>query len=78
MRDVLRELGLPDHGDKNLKIWRHKEYINLYEANVDSLNPVGVKILCKRLEESEQCYLSSKQSQAKRKETDTTDYNILF
>ena len=78
MRDVLRELGLPDHGDKTLKIWRHKEYINLYEANADSLNPVGFQTLRKRLDESEQCYISSKQTQAKRKETDMTDYNILF
>ncbi|KAI8579573.1 hypothetical protein K450DRAFT_241636 [Umbelopsis ramanniana AG] len=53
LRKVLRELGLPDKGDKSTLIKRHKEWISLYNANVDSTDPVDVKVLRKRLLEQE-------------------------
>ncbi|KAI8889000.1 hypothetical protein K501DRAFT_282449 [Backusella circina FSU 941] len=78
MRDILKDLGLPDHGDKALKIWRHKEYINIYEANADSSHPAAFSTLRKRLEDNEQYYLSSKNNQAKRKDNDLTEYNQKY
>ncbi|CAO3684013.1 unnamed protein product [Umbelopsis ramanniana] len=54
LRKVLKELGLPDKGDKNTLIRRHKEWISLYNANVDSTDPVDVRVLRKRLREQEE------------------------
>ncbi|KAH8555725.1 hypothetical protein BGW37DRAFT_146157 [Umbelopsis sp. PMI_123] len=54
LRKVLRDLGLPDKGDKSTLIRRHKEWISLYNANVDSTDPVDVKVLRKRLLEQEE------------------------
>jgi E3 ubiquitin-protein ligase RAD18 len=65
-------LGLPDHGDRNLKIWRHKEYINLYNANFDSQSPVNASTLVQKLATIEQSYLNDKNNQSKRKTPDST------
>lgn len=38
LRDVIRDLGIPSRGDKQTLEKRHKEWINLWNANVDSKN----------------------------------------
>ncbi|CEG83307.1 hypothetical protein RMATCC62417_17252 [Rhizopus microsporus] len=78
MRMILRDLGLPEDGDKAQKIWRHKEYLNLYNANLDSQNPVGADVLIRRLAEMERAYDANRNNQVKRKNTDTEMHNILF
>jgi E3 ubiquitin-protein ligase RAD18 len=39
MRKKLKELGIPNTGSKQLMIKRHMEWLNLWNANCDSLNP---------------------------------------
>jgi len=54
LRKIMRELGLPDSGDHKVLVKRHKEYITLYNANIDSTNPVDAKVLRKRLIQREE------------------------
>ncbi|KAI7898100.1 uncharacterized protein BX663DRAFT_490365 [Cokeromyces recurvatus] len=72
LRECLRSLNLPDHGDRQTKIWRHKEYLNLYNANVDSDNRVSAKVLIERLQAMEKLRLSN--NQLKRKLTDPDEH----
>ncbi|KAJ1961497.1 E3 ubiquitin-protein ligase rad18 [Dispira parvispora] len=39
LRKVLRDLGIPAHGDRAMLQHRHTEYLNLYLANEDSSQP---------------------------------------
>ncbi|KAJ1652157.1 E3 ubiquitin-protein ligase rad18 [Dispira simplex] len=39
LRKVLRDLGIPAHGDRGMLQRRHTEYLNLYLANVDASQP---------------------------------------
>jgi len=39
LRQRLSELGLPTHGNKALLSARHKEWVNLHNANIDSKYP---------------------------------------
>ncbi|CAO3680397.1 unnamed protein product [Rhizopus stolonifer] len=71
MKNILKNLGLPEDGDKAQKIWRHKEYINLFNANVDSHRPVGVDTLIRRLADMEKTHEMNKNNQAKRKDVDS-------
>ncbi|KAI9244332.1 hypothetical protein EDC94DRAFT_629736 [Helicostylum pulchrum] len=75
MRELLRDLGLPDHGDKPLKVWRHKEYVTLYNANYDSDSPVSANVLIQRLANIEQSQLNSK---FKRKPTDSGEHKQKY
>ena len=49
LRKKLKELGLPNHGSKELMRKRHLEWLNLWNANCDSLNPVPKVQLLKDL-----------------------------
>ncbi|KIW21505.1 DNA repair protein rad18 [Exophiala spinifera] len=40
LRKKLRDLGIPSHGSKELMRKRHTEWVNLWNANCDSSNPV--------------------------------------
>lgn len=71
MRELLRDLGLPEHGDRALKIWRHKEYVTLYNANYDSDSPVSAHVLIQRLASIEQSQMNGK---LKRKPTDSGEH----
>ncbi|ORX99446.1 hypothetical protein K493DRAFT_335740 [Basidiobolus meristosporus CBS 931.73] len=49
LRKVLKELGIPSHGDKAAMQRRHTEYLNLYNANCDSTNLKSTATLLKEL-----------------------------
>ena len=49
MRKKLKELGIPNSGSKELMRKRHMEWLNLWNANCDSLNPVSKLQLLKDL-----------------------------
>ena len=49
MRKRLKELGIPHDGSKELMRKRHMEWLNLWNANCDSLNPVSRLHLLKSL-----------------------------
>ncbi|OAD01462.1 hypothetical protein MUCCIDRAFT_165339 [Mucor lusitanicus CBS 277.49] len=71
---LLRSFNLPDSGDRATKIWRHKEYLNLYNANQDSHNPVSANVLVQRLQAIE----NSRAIQSKRKATDPEEHKALY
>ncbi|KAI9269948.1 hypothetical protein BY458DRAFT_510355 [Sporodiniella umbellata] len=78
MKKILKDLGLPEEGDKAQKIWRHREYSNLYHANVDCHKPVSMDTLLRRLAEMERTQGASKNNQAKRKHFDADTYNDKY
>ena len=41
LRSLLANHGLPTHGNKFLLAARHKEFVNLYNANIDRRNPLS-------------------------------------
>ncbi|OQU99974.1 hypothetical protein CLAIMM_05540 [Cladophialophora immunda] len=49
LRRKLRDLGIPDHGSKDLMRRRHTEWVNLWNANCDSTNPVTKRELLREL-----------------------------
>ncbi|CAO3617848.1 unnamed protein product [Cunninghamella blakesleeana] len=73
LRKALRELDLPDHGDRTQIVWRYKEYVALYNSNMDSGNPKDIKQLLKQLNASEQIQFS-KRTNIKRNMPDKYDY----
>jgi hypothetical protein len=42
IRKALADHGLSDKGKRQDLIWRHKEFVNQYNANLDSLNPQSI------------------------------------
>jgi len=50
LRQLLAELGLPTHGNKVLLSARHKEYVNLHNANIDRRHPQSQRELLRQLE----------------------------
>lgn len=50
MRKKLRDLGIPDWGQKQLLQRRHTEWMNLWNANCDSKNPKSKRILLQELD----------------------------
>ncbi|KAL9550312.1 hypothetical protein MBANPS3_004785 [Mucor bainieri] len=72
LNQLLRSFKLPDSGDRATKIWRHKEYLNLYNANQDSHNPVSANVLVQRLHAIE----SSRAIQSKRKAADPEEHKV--
>ena len=49
LRLKLRELGIPNHGSKDLMRRRHTEWVNLWNANCDSSQPVTKANLLREL-----------------------------
>lgn len=49
LRKKLRDLGIPNHGSKELMRRRHTEWVNLWNANCDSTNPVTKRQLLQEL-----------------------------
>ncbi|EXJ78876.1 hypothetical protein A1O1_09278 [Capronia coronata CBS 617.96] len=49
LRKKLRDLGIPNHGSKELMRRRHTEWVNLWNANCDSTNPVSKRQLLQEL-----------------------------
>ncbi|CAO0793758.1 unnamed protein product [Mucor circinelloides] len=72
LNELLRSFKLPDSGDRATKIWRHKEYLNLYNANQDSHDPVSANVLVQRLQAIE----NSRAMQSKRKATDPEEHKV--
>lgn len=58
LRDKLNSLRLPSSGSRNQMEQRMKEYINLYNANLDSISPVNDRILIDRLNKWERLIAS--------------------
>lgn len=50
LRKKLKELGIPSHGNKELMRRRHTEWMNLWNANCDSLQPKSKLNLLKELD----------------------------
>ncbi|KAK7608184.1 DNA repair protein rad18 [Phyllosticta paracitricarpa] len=50
LRKKLKELGIPNHGPRALLIRRHKEWINLWNANCDSTRPLTKRQLLSELD----------------------------
>ncbi|KAK4521719.1 uncharacterized protein ATC70_004253 [Mucor velutinosus] len=71
---LLRSFNLSDSGDRATKIWRHKEYLNLYNANQDSHRPVSANVLVQRLQAIE----NSRAIQSKRKATDPEEHKAMY
>ena len=81
LRSVLSTLSLPTHGNKALLSARHKEYVNLYNANIDRRNPLSQQALLKQIREWEvvQARLSGGASgEGKRKEIDGVEWGRRF
>jgi E3 ubiquitin-protein ligase RAD18 len=49
LRSILNDLGLPTYGNRNLLSARHKEYVNLHNANIDRRQPLPQKDLLREL-----------------------------
>lgn len=77
-RFVPKELGLPDSGDHKVLVKRHKEYITLYNANIDSTNPVDAKVLRKRLIQREEILANDAGPAVKVDESNMEEHNILL
>lgn len=50
MRKKLRDLGIPDWGQKQLLQRRHTEWMNLWNANCDSKHPKPKRVLLQELD----------------------------
>jgi len=50
LRQLLSDLGLPTYGNKVLLSARHKEYVNLHNANIDRRDPQSQRELLRQLE----------------------------
>ena len=50
LRDKLQEFGLPTTGTKAQIVARHSEWVNLYNANLDSLRPKPTRVLVQDLD----------------------------
>jgi E3 ubiquitin-protein ligase RAD18 len=57
-------------------IWRHKEYLNLYNANYDSQNPVSANVLIQRLQAIEHSHMNDKYNKSKRKAEDPEKHRV--
>ena len=49
LRNILSDLGLPTYGNRALLSARHKEYVNLHNANIDRRHPLPQKELLREL-----------------------------
>lgn len=58
-------MGLPTTGDKKILVRRHQEFINLYNANLDSSRPISDKELYRQfkkdfVEQARESYTATK------------------
>ncbi|XP_072276566.1 E3 ubiquitin-protein ligase RAD18 isoform X2 [Pyxicephalus adspersus] len=53
LRKRLKEAGLSTHGTKQQMIRRHQEFVHMYNAQCDSLNPKSAAEIIKEIEKSE-------------------------
>ncbi|CAO3587340.1 unnamed protein product [Absidia cylindrospora] len=60
LRRLLRDLDLPNHGDKSQMVWRYKEYVTMYNANMDSPDPMDITKLMRQLHKAESLQFSAK------------------
>lgn len=60
LRDKLNSLHLPSHGSRTQMEQRMKEFITLYNANLDSIAPVNDRILVDRLQKWERLITSKR------------------
>ncbi|KAI8095054.1 uncharacterized protein B0P05DRAFT_524518 [Gilbertella persicaria] len=74
IKALLRSLNLPDHGDRKQMMWRHTEYVTMWNANNDSENPVSAHVLIQRLQKMESSMLAEKNNQLKRKNEDLNSH----
>ncbi|ORZ17175.1 hypothetical protein BCR42DRAFT_414074 [Absidia repens] len=77
LRRLLRDLDLPNHGDKSQMVWRYKEYVTMYNANMDSPDPMDITKLMRQLHKAESLQFSAKMA-SKRSAPDVDEHNILF
>lgn len=50
LRSKLSENGLSTYGSKAILIARHKEYVNVHNANIDRLNPQSRQEILRQME----------------------------
>lgn len=62
LRGKLKDLGIPNHGNKDLMRKRHGEWVNLWNANCDSLQPVSKGKLLRDLDIWERNYARDERS----------------
>ncbi|KAL1922040.1 uncharacterized protein VTP21DRAFT_10682 [Calcarisporiella thermophila] len=60
LRKILKDLNLPTNGDRQLLQYRHREFLNLHNANCDSQKPRSHAELLKELETLERIYTKEK------------------
>lgn len=58
-------------------VWRHREYVTLYRANLDSEHPVDFATLRRQLAEAENGYVYNRNS-AQKSTPNIEEHNILF
>lgn len=73
LRLLLTEHGLPTYGNKTLLSARHREYVNLYNANIDRTNPQSRQEILKQLEKWDLTQQTLAR-QDKRKELDNEEW----
>jgi E3 ubiquitin-protein ligase RAD18 len=73
LRTLLAEHGLSTYGNKTILAARHREYVNLYNANIDRRNPQSRQEILKQLEKWDLTQQTSAR-QDKRKELDTEEW----
>ncbi|KAF8241330.1 DNA repair protein rad18 [Wilcoxina mikolae CBS 423.85] len=65
LRQKLRELGVPDSGSKRILQQRHTEWMNLWNANVDSLHPQSKRELLNALDMWEKAHVKPSNNKTK-------------
>jgi E3 ubiquitin-protein ligase RAD18 len=73
LRSMLAGHRLPTHGNKALLIARHKEFVNLYNANIDRQSPQSHQELLRGMAEWESAQQMLNRGE-KRKEFDTEEW----
>lgn len=68
---------MPDTGDKQMLVWRHKEYLTLYYANLDAAQPVSGTSLIQRLQNAENAYWNN-QSRERPSSSDLEEHNRKY
>jgi E3 ubiquitin-protein ligase RAD18 len=77
LRNTLSTLGVPNYGNKALMSSRHKEYVNLYNANLDCKNPVPQPELLRRLDTWERTQVRG-DGEGKKREIDGEEWEKRY
>jgi E3 ubiquitin-protein ligase RAD18 len=75
LRGLLAELGLPTYGNRSLLSTRHKEYVNLHNANIDRPHPQSRTDLIRQLERWDATQQTLSRGE-KRKELDGKEWGV--